>query len=126
MAAADVSDTEKGNYTASVDTLENTLNTAKTSRQMAMTASRELASQRMAISDAIGMARTAVDAVNDDSTDAQVDGPRIMAVTNARLAIAGGVRCSGPRESREHRNGRCARGAARQRQDQPPDGGERC
>ena len=86
--AADVADDVKATHTASVDALATSLSNAETSRQMAMAASQELANQRASISNAISAARTAVNAVNDDSTDEQVEAAE-DAIADARLAIAG-------------------------------------
>ena len=86
--AADVSDDMKATHTASVDTLATSLTNAGNSWQMAQDANQEIANQRMAISNAIGAARTAVAAVGDESTDEQVEAAT-QAIADARVAIAG-------------------------------------
>ena len=85
--AADVSDDMKATHTASVTTIETSLTNAETSWQTAQVASQELDNQRMAISNAIGAARTAVAAVNDNSTDEEVEAAA-KAIADARVAIA--------------------------------------
>ena len=67
---------------ARLATISGQLTAAKASRTMTM----DLASQRMAISDALAAARTAVDAVMDDSDDATVEAAD-AAVTAATAAI---------------------------------------
>ena len=85
--AADVAEDVLATHTASVDTLAASLTTAEASWQTAQDASEALANQRAAISTAIGGAQAAVAAVNDDSTDEQVEAAD-DAITNARLIIA--------------------------------------
>ena len=82
--AADVADSVKAGHTATVDTLATSLANAEMSRNDAI----DLAGQRMAISDAIAAARTAVGMVNDDSDDATVQAAE-DAIADARVAIAG-------------------------------------
>ena len=86
--AADVSDDMKATHMASVTTIETSLTNAETSWQTAQAASQELANQRMDISNAIVAARTAVAAVNDDSTDEEVEAAT-EAIADARVVIAG-------------------------------------
>ena len=86
--ADDVADDVKATHTASVDTIAMSLSNAETSRNMAIAESEELARQRMAISTAIGAARTAVAAVTVDSTDEQVEAAA-QAIADARVAVAG-------------------------------------
>ena len=74
--------------------------------------------QREAISNAIATARTAVAAVNDDSTDAQVEAAT-QAIAGCQSGDRVGDRCSGRRERREHRDGRRDHGPARHGQDSP-------
>ena len=85
-AAADVSAAVITTQRASVSDLATSLATAVASRNSAI-ADREVASQRMAISSAIGAARTAVMAVTDTSTDAEVMAAD-DAITAARAAIS--------------------------------------
>ena len=86
--AADVSDEMKATPTESVGAIETSLGNAETRWQTAQAASQELANQRKDISDAIDTARTVVAAVNEDSTDAQVEAAT-QAISDARVAIAG-------------------------------------
>jgi hypothetical protein len=92
-AAGDVPDDELAANTGTVNAIMTQLTTAKNSRTAAMlaaeTAARVLA-QRNAISSAVATAKTAVEAVTDDSTDAQVMAAD-AAITAAEEAIAAGT-----------------------------------
>ena len=73
---------------ARLATISGQLTAAKASRTMTM----DLASQRMAISDALAAARTAVDAVMDDSDDATVTAAEeAIAAVNTAIAAAGDI-----------------------------------
>ena len=80
--ATHITSGEASTNRASLATIQGQLNMAKASRTMSMT----LASQRMGISDALAAARTAVDAVQDDSDDATVTAAE-QAVMAASAAI---------------------------------------
>ena len=90
-AATLISGGEIATSRASLATVQSQLATAKASRTMVM----NLASQRMAISDAIAAATTAVRAVMDDSDDATVTAAEdaIAAATRA-IAAAGDILAS--------------------------------
>ena len=84
----DLTDDEKAPHTESVNTIEMSLDNAVASWNTAQAANQELANQRMDIRTAIAAARTAVNAVNDESSDEQVEAAT-QAIADARVAIAG-------------------------------------
>ncbi|MDE0343053.1 MAG: hypothetical protein OXK82_07790 [Deltaproteobacteria bacterium] len=83
-AAADLTDAQKAPYQTQLDDAKDAVSTAQTHLD---TQGRMMA-QRMAISNAVTMARTAVNGVNNDSTDTEVSSAD-SAIAALKAAIAG-------------------------------------